>query len=448
MPSFESSFRARGYQHFDIPPGIEGAKRLATDKHRVEKHAFYPFIRREVHTPRYHKSLAKVEDKVRCVDYASHADAAIYGWYGALLSERYELLLSSSGEPHDLPIAYRKLSNQCNIHFAARAFGWVRDHLPCVVLCFDIEGFFDTLDHHLLKHEWISLLNIERLPRDHFQVFKSLTRYSFVPETQIHDLFGRPRRRRNRSSDGKRHHAKRTALPRLCSPQDFRSLIRAKDHIHPNPRTGQGIPQGSPMSGVLSNIYMLPFDRTLQNFAHSCGGFAQRYSDDVLVVVPLDFAEAAKEVVFKAARERRLKVHSQAPKLDEKVFEQGCQVTPIPQPIQYLGFTFDGKNIHIRPQTWSRQCRKVRSYLRRAAKHASLNPDHRKVYRKTFQRRFTDRGECNFGSYARRSGEVTASCAVNRQWKEHQNHVRRWLDEFNIENQERLENKWTDDQLI
>jgi hypothetical protein len=112
MPVFQDSFRVRGYPHFDIPSGLAGAQRLATDKHRVEKHGFYPFIRREVRTPRYHKSLGKVEDKVRCVDYASHADAAIYGWYGALLNERYEAKLRSSGELHDIPIAYRKWTNR------------------------------------------------------------------------------------------------------------------------------------------------------------------------------------------------------------------------------------------------------------------------------------------------------------------------------------------------
>lgn len=153
MAIFQESFRVRGYPHFDIPPGITGAERLATDKHRVEKHGFYPFIRREVRTPRYHKTLGKVEDKVRCVDYASHADAAIYGWYGTLLNERYEAKLHSSGGLHNIPIAYRKIEKACNIHFAERAFSWVRDHLPCVVLCFDIEGFFGTLDHHLLKSE-------------------------------------------------------------------------------------------------------------------------------------------------------------------------------------------------------------------------------------------------------------------------------------------------------
>ena len=442
MPNFRDSFRTRGYRHFDRPPGLEGARRLATDERRAEKHSFYPFIRRKVETPRYKKAEHKNEKKERCVDYASHSDAAIYSWYSALLSERYEALLHSTGEPCEIAIAYRKLDGQCNIHFAQTAFDWVQAHLPCVALCFDVEGFFDAIDHDLLKREWNSLLGTKRLPLDHFRVFKSLTQYSFVCEVEVHRLFGRPKRRPTNHRS-----AKRIVPERLCSPQEFRTRIRDAGHIHPNTRLGMGIPQGSPMSGILSNIYMLPFDRKLKEFASSCGGFAQRYSDDILLIVPIEKCDEAKQLVFAAAEERRLKVHRNSPKLEERQFDRGCSAAPLPQPMQYLGLTFDGKNVRIRPQTWSRQCRKARSYIRRAADHALKSTHrntaaslvHRPIYRKTFLRRFTEQGQRNFGSYANRSKRVTSSTAIKKQWKQHQKHVRRWLDSANDQNQASLE---------
>ena len=36
----------------------------------------------------------------------------------------------------------------------------------------DFTKFFDMLDHDYLKGQWCSLLQVERLPKDHYAVFK------------------------------------------------------------------------------------------------------------------------------------------------------------------------------------------------------------------------------------------------------------------------------------
>ncbi|WP_257983354.1 reverse transcriptase domain-containing protein, partial [Vibrio parahaemolyticus] len=51
-------------------------------------------------------------------------------------------------------------------------------------------------------------------------------------------------------------------------------------------RESQGIPQGSPMSGLLSNIYMIDFDIKLKNYAESLNGKYYRYCDDLLCILP------------------------------------------------------------------------------------------------------------------------------------------------------------------
>ena len=44
-----------------------------------------------------------------------------------------------------------------------------------------------------------------------------------------------------------------------------------------------GIPQGSPMSAILSNIYMLDFDKYCCELANNFGGIYRRYCDDKFI---------------------------------------------------------------------------------------------------------------------------------------------------------------------
>ena len=45
-----------------------------------------------------------------------------------------------------------------------------------------------------------------------------------------------------------------------------------------------GIPQGSPMSAVLSNVYMIDFDKNMFEYISNIGGSYRRYSDDILLI--------------------------------------------------------------------------------------------------------------------------------------------------------------------
>lgn len=49
-----------------------------------------------------------------------------------------------------------------------------------MVLCFDITGFFDNLDHAILKRRLKELLGVTELPPDWYAVFRHVTRFSRV----------------------------------------------------------------------------------------------------------------------------------------------------------------------------------------------------------------------------------------------------------------------------
>lgn len=73
-----------------------------------------------------------------------------------------------------------------------------------VVIAFDIKGFFDNLDHTILKNSWRHALGLqenELLPKDHYNVFKAITKFSHVELEKIFDLFQKEMIVRRKSGD-------------------------------------------------------------------------------------------------------------------------------------------------------------------------------------------------------------------------------------------------------
>src|SRR5690606_24117177 len=118
------------------------------------------------------------KDKVRPIAFASHVDSHIYSYYAQLLYNRYEQKIEEFGIGNSI-LAFRKLGKS-NIDFALDAFKDIQKRGNCTAIAFDISGFFDNLDHEILKRIWCSLFDFNRMPDDHFSVFKSITKFSIV----------------------------------------------------------------------------------------------------------------------------------------------------------------------------------------------------------------------------------------------------------------------------
>lgn len=337
----EKWLERRGYVHFDRPIAIEQVNERVRDPNYVARHSFMPLIGYKIEEPRYKRLQRKVVLKPLPIRYASHLDSHIFGYYAALLEPHYEATLAAQ-ELTESILAYRKLSlpgsqrGKCNIHFANETFEWIKQQEHCVAFAFDVEGFFDSIDHILLKQRWGNLLGVSQRGEDHYRVFRAITKYSWVDLEQMSKALGFGRNRREKSREP------------FCRPKEFGEKIAKAGLIEVN-RKSMGIPQGSPISSLLSNFSMLDFDCAMATNVASWGGLYRRYSDDILVVVPTCFKDQVS-----AATVACLTEHSNGSlmlnegKTVVSSFSRNNGTLQADVPLSYLGFEFDGCKKFIR----------------------------------------------------------------------------------------------------
>ena len=371
--------------------------------------SYYPFIRITLSSPRYKwnelESRRILQTKQREICYASHFDALRYSWYSTILSYGYEKILERSNFNKSV-LAYRKLPGKpSNIDFAFKAFQDIKDFGTCVALAFDISKFFPTINHQILYNSWITVLKeiyptLDRLPRNHYKLFESITCFQFIDKELLDDLFA------HELSSGK--------VNRLCSPMDFRNIVRSTKAITSNPnyikdRLGGGIPQGSPVSAVLANISLIDFDQKLYNSVENVGGSYYRYSDDLLVICPDGEESNLISLVENLVKENGLSLNDKTDKIWFKEIDGNIISTNAEgkrKTLQYLGFETNGKSVYIRSSSFSRYHSKVRKIVNRTinmafGKHSSSNI----IFKSKLLNRFTQKGNSNFIKYASRASE-------------------------------------------
>lgn len=278
----------------------------------------------------------------------------------------------------DSIIAYRKFpEKKCNIHFAVESFKEIGLNDNNVAIGFDIEGFFDNLDHKLLKEQWSNLLDSKRLPDDHYAIFKSVTKFSYANRGEIYSILGISQRYRPK-------------ITRLCSPIDFRKKIAPIVKV--NSQT-KGIIQGSPISALLSNIYMIPFDIDIQRKCQELDAIYRRYSDDILIICNSEKRKELESLVKEKIQERKLTINDT--KTVCSIFSSTNRGLQADRPFQYLGFIYDGQRILIRSQTLGKFYRRMKQSVRnaeRAAKAAYKRGGRRKLYRHQLFKQYTKLG--------------------------------------------------------
>lgn len=387
-PSFDD---LKHYPHFDAPLKLSEIRSIVNDPDRVAKNAFFPLIEYEkkwqpFRTP---KNTKKPDVKKRKIRYASRRDAYIYAKYRRILSPLYEDKLLSLGISN-VSIAYRKIkgssgSGKCNIDFAKDAFDFISVCEHCYVITLDISKFFESLDHSRIERIWCELLEVNSLPEDHAAVFKSITEYRWVDREELYERLGYfGTKTAKNGTQRKGFLTPFSEMPKqLCKPTEFRLHVAGKGSqpsiIKPNPNSF-GIPQGTPISDLIANIYMMDFDCFIKEIAEKYRGFACRYSDDILLVVQAD-SEREAQLVEEAVRNEIPKFGNQLIIKEEKSsihrfdaaggFHYFNHISGSGKNgLEYLGFRFDGKNVYLRDTTVSNLKRKMTFSARiRAQKH-------------------------------------------------------------------------------
>ena len=329
------------YAHFDLRVSLSmpSIRKYVMDLTKIVTHSFYPFIHFEKKNSRYGKKGPK---KPRELYYCSHLDRCVYQRYAFLLNYQYNIW-ACENNIDDVAIAYRDSLGKNNIDFAKDAFDAIRSFPQCFILVGDFTNFFDNLEHQYLKKMMCEVLGVERLPQDYFSVFKNITRFSSWDWKDIVKAAGE-----NIAERGvrKKINSKETVLTKEQFQKNKKDI---KKNI-----SGVGVPQGSPISAVLSNIYMIKFDKDIKRYVTSKGGIYMRYSDDFIIVLPYERdAEIADftSYIFSYVESMKGLIDLQKEKTscytykDEVIYEGDR-----PSSINYLGFLFDGKSIRIRPR--------------------------------------------------------------------------------------------------
>lgn len=420
----------RSYAHFDWRTDIAQQQAYISNADRVTKHGFYPFIHYVKTSVKYNKKKGRKEKK-RDICYAAHIDRCIYQYYSFILNELYNERAERDGTS-SVSVAYRTNLHGSNIHFSKRAFDFMKANAPVYIMIGDFTGFFDNLDHNYLKNQWCSLLGMDRLPSDHFAIYKSITAYSSFELTDLLHL--------NNLDNTFSGRKKLNTMPRVLSPERFRenrSLIQKNK----NPF---GIPQGSPISGIMSNIYMLEVDKELHNFVYSLGGLYIRYSDDFMIILP-DTPTVDSSIAFNKIKS----ILSLAPRLElqpEKTqyfhyadrILQNCGKLFHPEAdnsnniINFLGFSFDGRVVRIRPKTVSKYYYRLYRKARNIVKLNGVNHNGKRISGKKLYEAYSRKGarkqQGNFITYVNRAYcEYGRKEAIKQDTRKHMQKIRKAL---------------------
>ena len=390
-------YKNKNYTHFDSRKP-EYWKYLNSIKNPkwIERHAFYPFIYYKEGRNKFNGE--EIIPKSRDIRYSSHIDRYIYEYYNDILSKKYNKYAKQLGI-NQAVIAYRTNLNKNNIHFSRDVFKFLNKQENAFIIVSDFTNFFDSLNHQYLKDR----LKVDTLPNDYYKIFKSITKYSYI---EYNDILNELHLK----------HKELTKLhkERLFDIEQFRKFKQGK--VHGN-KESYGMVQGSAISSVMSNIYMIKFDKLVNDIVTSNNGIYRRYSDDIIIIIPN--IAGVKELYNKI-----MNIKDKIPNLIMSPEKTSCfikrqdSITSVDilknkvlkenTIINYLGFSYDGECVKIREKTVAKYYRKMYARIKtinRWTVKTGNNIGRKKLYKQYsyLGKRTKDIKKGNFLTYVDRS---------------------------------------------
>lgn len=408
-----SNYLPKRYKHIDKRISYNKVESYVRNPQKVAGHSFLPFMHFEVafekfkeipSTERNHKTRP-IKEKKREIYYAGHLDSYIYRYYADKLNESYNIYMDNEGIS-DVAVAYRSNApHKSNINFAAEAISKIDSLQNAIIIIGDFTSFFDTLDHKFLKNRLQRVLGVTSLDKDWYNIFKSLTKFGYIDKETLD------------TSDSNLVKNKKKDYAYFESLKDFWKY-KKYTKINHNENT-YGIPQGNALSGVLANIYAIDFDRKLLDIANSNNGLYRRYSDDFFLVLDCTNkstdSDSIRTKVTNLAKENKIELQTDKTKcfLKEgkkiKIFDDSAERSSmVASHIDYLGFTFDGKNVKIREKSiykFYRKAHKLIDTSKRIKVKKKLNylPRRHMIYSLYTDFGYSKKYPSNFIDYVKRS---------------------------------------------
>ncbi len=342
-------YPTKKYPHFDKIIRFSEVESYVSNTKMVEKHSFFPLVHYIKVAHRYKPEYVDenetdlhkqhIKNKPRDIMYAAHVDAYIYRYYADQLNAAYDRM---AGKRHidAVAIAYRdnkrKLSN---IQFAADVFTFIAAHPSCYIRVGDFKDFFGSLNHRYLKKKVKQVLQTKSLTQDWYKVVRSVTQYTYIDKKVVAPYYDK---------------RSKCYFKNIKNYRQFRKNHPDK-FVHNEKECG--IPQGTALSGVLANVYMVDIDEKIQQLVQSHNGLYRRYSDDTIIVIPTSgnddvdnnfinylndrieewIGEAKLSEQMDKTREFQYREHA----LYDKKSDKQCVM-------DYLGFNFDGEIVKVR----------------------------------------------------------------------------------------------------
>ena len=407
--------KARKYKHFDMPLSEPELALFSPSAADISRHSFHPLLayKRRERRIDFDQSPWFIDFKDREIRYACHRDAAIFSLCANEITPHYEKGLRKRGL-QDNVTAYRAGIGS-NVDFALDLFNQIRDRSTCYVACFDVSKFFDNICHVKLKDRICELMGVASLPPHLYRVFRQVTEARYVNREAVEPALG--------GAAGK---------ARLCSPTQFRSKIAPLISA----AAKKGVAQGTSLSGLFANIYMIDFDAKIAEAVRLVGGVYRRYSDDIAVIAP-DYISLCNltRLINLEISHLELEINSKKTTVSG-FYKTSSGLSRSFSDLQYLGFTFDGDRILIRSSSlrkfYSKMRMNVRRYVRLAAKNGIPKSE---LHMRGLVRRFTHWGDDrNFVQYAYRAARKMAAPGIKRQLRNHvplfQAHYERCVTEY------------------
>lgn len=433
----EKWFKTKKYPHIGLPITIKDynwVKAYVENPEKVRIHSFLPLIHKSIVKRRFRADQSATtlnpsgkrirvlgKAKVREIFFASHLDSLILSKYNEILATHYETYIKNLNFNESV-VAYRKIpiskgseKNKCNIDFAKTTFEFIQvnNSKNLTVIVADVTSFFDNLNHKILKKQWTRVLKETTLPPDHYNVFKALTNIKYIEGDQLFESYGNTmiiKKGIPNSSNESEFVRKQIKSSKFFKEKGASHYCDKKEFLKNNlnlvisKNNSVGIPQGSPISATLANIYMLDFDKEIFDKVSSIGGFYQRYSDDLIIICEQQY----EDDIIKLIRDKidglvNLTIEPNKTKVFRFEEVEGRFIgfetnekTKIPnynKTLEYLGFSFDGQRVLIKTSGFSKFYRSMKSSFKKSTSLAihSKNPD-KSLFKSRLYKRFTYKG--------------------------------------------------------